>query len=115
MQNRASTCLRQLSRIKEKTGNSGNINRRSIDMTNDSKEEIYAQAVRSGKQIPKALGLGLFSAASAIAGGLAVAWWYRKTLTKLQNPIASSDLLKPEFLEADPHGSISGQETKKPA
>jgi homoserine kinase len=72
-------------------------------MTNDSKEEIYAQAVRSGKQVPKALGLGLVSAASAIAGGLAVAWWYRKTLTKLQNPIVFPEDSKPEFVESDPH------------
>jgi hypothetical protein len=28
--------------------------------------------------------LGWVAAASAFAGGLAVAWWYRKTLTKLR-------------------------------
>jgi homoserine kinase len=60
-------------------------------MTNISKEEVYAQAVRSGRQVPRALGLGLVSAASAIVGGVAVAWWYRKTLTKLQNPIAEGE------------------------
>lgn len=65
-------------------------------MANNSKEEIYAHAVRSGKQVPKVLGLGLVSAASAIAGGIAVAWWYRKTLTKLQNPIVSDEIQKPE-------------------
>ena len=70
-------------------------------MANDSKGEVYAQAVRSGKQVPKALGLGLVSAASAIAGGMAVAWWYRKTLTKLQNPIASEDLTRPESPEVE--------------
>jgi homoserine kinase len=61
-------------------------------MANDSKHEVYAQAARSGKQVPRALGLGLVSAASAIAGGMAVAWWYRKTLTKLQNPIVSEEI-----------------------
>jgi hypothetical protein len=61
-------------------------------LPNDKKQEIYVQAVRTGKQVPKALGLGLISAASALAGGIAVAWWYRKTLTKLQNPIAAQDL-----------------------
>jgi hypothetical protein len=30
------------------------------------------------------LRLGLFAAASALAGGLAAAWWHRKTLTKLR-------------------------------
>lgn len=28
--------------------------------------------------------LGLVAAASALAGGLAAAWWHRKTLTKLR-------------------------------
>jgi hypothetical protein len=28
--------------------------------------------------------LGMVAAASAFAGGLAAAWWYRKTLTKLR-------------------------------
>jgi hypothetical protein len=70
-------------------------------MANDSKKEIYAQEVRSGKQVPKALRLGLVSAASAIAGGMAVAWWYRKTLTKLQNPIASDDLQAPEHADSE--------------
>jgi homoserine kinase len=70
-------------------------------MANDSKEAVYAHAVRSGKQVPKALGLGLVSAASAIAGGMAVAWWYRKTLTKLQNPIAIDEIHKPESGEEE--------------
>ncbi len=65
-------------------------------MANGSKHEVYAQAVRSGKQVPKALRLGLVSAASAIAGGMAVAWWYRKTLTKLQNPIVSDEIPQAE-------------------
>ena len=30
------------------------------------------------------LKLGAVAAASALAGGLAAAWWYRKTLTKLR-------------------------------
>ena len=31
------------------------------------------------------LKLGVVAAAPALAGGLAAAWWYRKTLSKLQN------------------------------
>jgi hypothetical protein len=27
--------------------------------------------------------VGIIAAASALAGGLAAAWWYRKTITKL--------------------------------
>ena len=30
------------------------------------------------------LKIAFFSAGSALAGGLAAAWWYRKTLTKLR-------------------------------
>jgi hypothetical protein len=51
--------------------------------------------------VPKVLGLGLFSAASAIVGGVAVAWYYRKTLTKLQNPIESTEIQKFESPESD--------------
>jgi hypothetical protein len=49
--------------------------------------------------------LGLVSAASALAGGFTVAWWYRKTLTKLQNPIAIGDSSKPKALEINPDTS----------
>jgi hypothetical protein len=38
------------------------------------------------------------SAASAVAGGIAVAWWYRKTLAKLQNPISTANLQNSEVL-----------------
>ena len=77
-------------------------------MASDKKHEIYVQAVRSGKQVPKALGLGLISAASALAGGIAVAWWYRKTLTKLQNPIAGQDQELSEFLEGSDFSRNTG-------
>jgi hypothetical protein len=39
--------------------------------------------------------VGAIAAASAIAGGLAAAWFYRKTLTQLQQ--ASSEELDPAF------------------
>jgi hypothetical protein len=71
-------------------------------LANDSKKEAYPKSMASNGRTSKALGLGLVSAASAVAGGLAVAWWYRKTLTKLQNPIVSDDIQKsesPEFEE----------------
>jgi hypothetical protein len=32
------------------------------------------------------LKVGVAAAASALAGGLAAAWWYRKTLKKLRQP-----------------------------
>lgn len=34
--------------------------------------------------VPKWIKVGVFAAASALAGGLAAAWYYRKTLTRLQ-------------------------------
>jgi hypothetical protein len=38
-----------------------------------------AQALSGAVQV------GLIAAASAVVGGLAVAWWHRKTLNKLHN------------------------------
>jgi hypothetical protein len=35
--------------------------------------------------------VGLLAAASALAGGLAAAWWYRKTLASLQAAEEASD------------------------
>ena len=34
-----------------------------------------------------ALKVGMVAGVSAVAGGLAVAWWHRKTLEKLRNPV----------------------------
>jgi hypothetical protein len=71
-------------------------NLRSWILTNDSKKEAYTQKGAPARRVSGVLGVGLVSAASAIAGGLAVAWWYRKTLVKLQNPIVSGHLHKSE-------------------
>lgn len=48
------------------------------------------------------LKVGIFAAASALAGGMAVAWYYRKTLTRLRQ--AEGEMLNPEFgmAEDDP-------------
>jgi hypothetical protein len=68
-------------------------------MVNDSKREAYGDKESVGMGVSKVLGLGLISAVSAVAGGVAVAWWYRKTLSKLQNPIAEVDHGDPEHHE----------------
>jgi flagellar basal body-associated protein FliL len=52
------------------------------------------------EQPPKSSGsgwlkLGLIAGASALAGGIAAAWWYRKTLTKLRE--AEQGVPNPEF------------------
>lgn len=65
-------------------------------LTNDSNKRVYSLNNSATGRVSRVVGLGLVSAASALAGGLAVAWWYRKTLTKLQNPIATGDVLKSE-------------------
>jgi len=60
-------------------------------MTNETKEDSYE---KNDRGISSLLKVGLISAASAVAGGLAAAWWYRKTLNKLQNPISSAVIPK---------------------
>lgn len=57
-------------------------------MINDANEKPYAEKKSALAGASRVIGLGLISAASAIAGGVAMAWWYRKTISKLQNPIA---------------------------
>lgn len=70
-------------------------------MTNDSSGKSYADGSPAKMRASRVLSLGLVSAVSAIAGGVAVAWWYRKTLTKLQNPIGSLEFTKQESGESD--------------
>jgi len=60
-------------------------------MATDRKGEAYTEDPNAKSPASSAMKLGLVSAASAIVGGLAAAWWYRKTLSKLQNPISSED------------------------
>jgi hypothetical protein len=58
------------------------------------KENAYATEV-PGIHHPRSIWkLGILAASSALAGGLAASWWYRRTLTKLQNPILSDDIQK---------------------
>jgi len=73
-------------------------------VANNSNQEAYEQRGKTVRGASKVAGLGLVSAASAIAGGLAVAWWYRKTLAKLQNPIVSGEKGVADSGPADPNG-----------
>jgi hypothetical protein len=70
-------------------------------MAKPSEKDSYGEVESQGRPLARVVGLGLFSAASALAGGLAVAWWYRKTLNKLQNPIAGQEIPKMESQESD--------------
>jgi hypothetical protein len=50
---------------------------------------------KPGEQQPNWLKIGLVAAASALAGGMAAAWWYRKTLNKLHESGESTE--NPQF------------------
>jgi hypothetical protein len=65
-------------------------------MTSDSNKEAYETQDREKPAHSKLWKLGLISASSALLGGIAVAWWHRKTLAALQNPIVQDDLQKSE-------------------
>lgn len=53
-------------------------------MTENPLESEQASANEGQKQSTSGwLKLGLAAAVTALAGGVAAAWWYRKTLTKL--------------------------------
>jgi len=65
-------------------------------MSSERKKEAYENTEPEHPPASKLLKLGLISVSSAVIGGLAAAWWYRKTLTKLQNPIIQEDIQKSE-------------------
>jgi hypothetical protein len=57
-------------------------------MTNEPKplvSEISENIKRAQTRLPAWIKVGAVAAASALAGGLAATWFYRKTLTRLQN------------------------------
>jgi hypothetical protein len=68
-------------------------------MANESKDEVYKDEGGKNQAPAAALKVGLIATASALAGGLAVAWWYRETLKKLQNPVNSKNLPKNGYFE----------------
>jgi hypothetical protein len=83
-------------------------------LANDRKSEGYVQKDDSKSAASSAIKLGLVSVASALAGGLAAAWWYRKTLTKLQNPIANEDQYRAGSRERDGEAAESGENDDLP-
>ena len=52
-------------------------------MANDLESDISREQSAASDRNSGWLKLGVVAAASALAGGVAAAWWYRKTLTKL--------------------------------
>jgi hypothetical protein len=63
---------------------------------NKRNKESYENKPSAEVAPSKFVKLGLISVSSALVGGLAAAWWYRKTLIKLQNPIIEDDIQKSE-------------------
>ena len=70
-------------------------------MANDGKIRGYVDSAVRGDRAKRVLGLGAVAAISAFAGGLAVAFWHRKTLVKLQNPIPQGETEIPEFIDIE--------------
>ncbi|MGB6742061.1 MAG: hypothetical protein WBE38_00285 [Terracidiphilus sp.] len=52
-------------------------------MANNLESDGSQSTQRAGDSPSGWLRIGLVAAASALAGGVAAAWWYRKTLNKL--------------------------------
>ena len=52
-------------------------------MTNNLESDGSQFPPKDGEKPSNWLRIGLVAAASAVAGGVAAAWWYRKTLNKL--------------------------------
>jgi hypothetical protein len=71
------------------SGSAGCLQSKSIDlesynfMTNDMESEGSTSDHNPPEPRQGWLRIGLVAAASAVAGGMAAAWWYRKTLNKL--------------------------------
>jgi hypothetical protein len=55
----------------------------SEEMTSNSESNISDKQTASGGSRGELLKLGAIAVASALLGGVAAAWWYRKTLRKL--------------------------------
>jgi len=72
-----------------------------IEMANDSKEKASMDGGRKTPVVDGPLRVGLIATASALAGGLAVAWWYRDTLKKLRNPVISENIPKYGYSEGE--------------
>jgi hypothetical protein len=54
------------------------------DMAIDLESETFANQSPPPPRPSNWLRVALFTAGSVLAGGIAAAWWYRKTLTKLR-------------------------------
>jgi hypothetical protein len=67
----------------------------SLDMANSFESDDSCSKNPAKQPAPGWVQVGTIAAASALAGGLAAAWWYRKTLAKLNQ--AEEKPLDPDF------------------
>ena len=68
-------------------------------MANDLESDSFRNNEAPEAESSRWLKVGSVAAASALAGGVAAAWWYRKTLTKLRQ--ADENLPNPDFRISD--------------
>ena len=73
-----------------------------IGVTNSLKSSASAVAEPVSDEQKGWLKVGAVAAASAVAGGLLAAWWYRKTLQKLRQAEEDGE---------NPHFGIQNEET----
>jgi hypothetical protein len=64
-------------------------------MANPSKEESYPDSQSTQPETTGWARIGLIAMASAVLGGMATAWWYRKTLIRLRQ--AEETTANPQF------------------
>ncbi|HWG19515.1 MAG TPA: hypothetical protein VG225_03225 [Terracidiphilus sp.] len=64
-------------------------------MTKSLDSDISQDTAESGTPLPPWIKVSAVAAASAVAGGLAAAWFYRKTLARLQH--AENDAISTNF------------------
>jgi hypothetical protein len=60
-------------------------------MSSDLESALLPPAPEPGEQKTRWVKVSILAAASALAGGLAAAWWYRKTLSRLQEAEEATD------------------------
>ena len=64
-------------------------------MTNSFESKVYVEPEAKASEPKGWIKVGLVAAATAFAGGLVAAWWYRQTIMKLRQ--AESDAQNPHF------------------
>lgn len=70
-------------------------------MIKDLESADSADPAAAAAEQPQWMKFGLIAMASAVLGGMATAWWYRKTLIRLRQA---------EEAPANPHFGISGDD-----